>query len=292
MAVTGHWDLLIAFAGLSGVQRWQDGVFSGNLAWHGACAMPGNQAEDNMVKGERVHIVCLGYDANLVVAPLEQMGCDRIYAFTTIPENTEHGWRSVMVSEVINNLLRGHTIIESRLDLSTLYEQLETIVAKETHAGNSVFINVSSGTRVFTAAAALVSAKHEVELYYVHTKAYHVERDFAAGIERVEVLNHAITPPKDIVVDATLAFVLMPFSPDMDPIYEDVLIPVLRKLALRPVRADEIFNNRQIMDDIWDNIERSRVIIADLTGKNPNVFYETGIAHAPGQRGNPHHPDP
>ena len=75
----------------------------------------------------------------------------------------------------------------------------------------------------------------------------------------------------------------MPFSVDLEPIYEDVLVPLLQKLALRPVRADEIFDNRQIMDDIWENIERSRVVIADLTGKNPNVFYETGIAHALGK---------
>src|SRR4051795_6436107 len=35
-----------------------------------------------------------------------------------------------------------------------------------------------------------------------------------------------------------------------------------------------------IMDDIARSIQRARLINADLTGRNPNVFYEVGIAHA------------
>ena len=31
---------------------------------------------------------------------------------------------------------------------------------------------------------------------------------------------------------------------------------------------------------IWENILRADLIIADLTGRNPNVFYELGYAHA------------
>jgi hypothetical protein len=33
------------------------------------------------------------------------------------------------------------------------------------------------------------------------------------------------------------------------------------------------------MSDVYDSITRARVIIAELTGRNPNVFYELGIAH-------------
>jgi hypothetical protein len=35
--------------------------------------------------------------------------------------------------------------------------------------------------------------------------------------------------------------------------------------------------------DIWERINRARFLIADLTGQNPNVFYELGIAHALGK---------
>lgn len=32
------------------------------------------------------------------------------------------------------------------------------------------------------------------------------------------------------------------------------------------------------MDDVWKGICSSRVVIADITGNNPNVAYEIGIA--------------
>ncbi len=34
------------------------------------------------------------------------------------------------------------------------------------------------------------------------------------------------------------------------------------------------------MEQIWEQITKARVLLADLTGKNPNVFYELGLAHA------------
>ena len=37
------------------------------------------------------------------------------------------------------------------------------------------------------------------------------------------------------------------------------------------------------MGDVWTAICRSRIIIADCTGRNPNVFYEIGIAHTVGK---------
>jgi hypothetical protein len=37
------------------------------------------------------------------------------------------------------------------------------------------------------------------------------------------------------------------------------------------------------MDDIINLIWRARVVVADLSSKNPNVFYETGIAHTLGR---------
>ena len=38
-----------------------------------------------------------------------------------------------------------------------------------------------------------------------------------------------------------------------------------------------------ITRDIWEKINRARFLIADLTGQNPNVFYEVGLAHALGK---------
>jgi hypothetical protein len=48
-------------------------------------------------------------------------------------------------------------------------------------------------------------------------------------------------------------------------------------------RADDIWTNSEIMQDIFDLIFSSRLVIVDYTGRNPNVLYETGIAHTLGK---------
>ena len=38
------------------------------------------------------------------------------------------------------------------------------------------------------------------------------------------------------------------------------------------------------MKDVWSAIYYSEAVIADCTGRNPNVFYEIGIAHTLGRK--------
>jgi hypothetical protein len=78
-------------------------------------------------------------------------------------------------------------------------------------------------------------------------------------------------------------FVLMPFAPAMKPLYDDHISPVAARLGLSVARADDFFNITAIISDIWAAIASARVIVADCTGRNPNVFYEIGLAHAIGK---------
>jgi hypothetical protein len=78
-------------------------------------------------------------------------------------------------------------------------------------------------------------------------------------------------------------FVLMPFSEELRPVYEDHIKVVASQLGLTAVRADDFFAARSIVSDIWNAIYSSRIVIADCTGRNPNVFYEIGIAHTIGK---------
>jgi len=78
-------------------------------------------------------------------------------------------------------------------------------------------------------------------------------------------------------------FVLMPFSPDLEEIFKTHIKSVAHALGLKANRADDFFNADMVMNDIWKRICGSRVIIADCTNRNPNVFYEIGIAHTVGK---------
>jgi hypothetical protein len=83
--------------------------------------------------------------------------------------------------------------------------------------------------------------------------------------------------------DNSLGFVLMPFQDMFFLIYEEAILPALQAAGLRGLHAGEIFGNREIMEDIWQAICSAKFVIADVTGRNPNVFYELGIAHTLGK---------
>jgi hypothetical protein len=52
---------------------------------------------------------------------------------------------------------------------------------------------------------------------------------------------------------------------------------------LRCRRADDIWEAHAIIQDVVSLIDRSRIVVCDCTGRNPNVFYEAGIAHTLGR---------
>lgn len=83
-------------------------------------------------------------------------------------------------------------------------------------------------------------------------------------------------------IDARLAFVLMPFKHPFISYYEDIIKPAARAAGLETRKADEIYGTGPIIQDIWNSIWKATAIIADVTGKNPNVNYELGICHALG----------
>jgi len=90
--------------------------------------------------------------------------------------------------------------------------------------------------------------------------------------------------PNKYPVQENLIFVLMPFQETLDKVYKSTVKPAVEddlKLVCR--RADEIKGNNPIMNDIWKSICEARIVIADLTGFNPNVMYELGIAHTLGK---------
>jgi SIR2-like domain/Domain of unknown function (DUF4145) len=82
---------------------------------------------------------------------------------------------------------------------------------------------------------------------------------------------------------SNLCFVLMPFGEPFDTVYRKVVKPKIIEAGLTPLRADEMFTPGSIMEQIRSAIQQSRICIADLTGRNPNVLYELGIAQAIGK---------
>lgn len=91
----------------------------------------------------------------------------------------------------------------------------------------------------------------------------------------------AATSDKVVVADGTTCFVMQPFGGYLGGYYEAIFKPAIVQAGLTAVRADDdIFATGKIMDQVWRGIRQARVLVAELTSKNPNVFYELGLAHA------------
>lgn len=87
---------------------------------------------------------------------------------------------------------------------------------------------------------------------------------------------------KTVAISATdTCFVMQPFASPLGDYYNKIYDPAIRKAGLNPIRADQdIFGTGKIIDQIWNGINSAKVLIAELTKRNPNVFYELGLAHA------------
>ena len=83
-------------------------------------------------------------------------------------------------------------------------------------------------------------------------------------------------------IEPTLVSVMMPFDMAFSAVYEK-LKDITSGIGLHCRRADDIWENPSIIQDVVSLIDHSNVVICDCTGRNPNVFYEVGIAHTLGR---------
>ncbi len=83
--------------------------------------------------------------------------------------------------------------------------------------------------------------------------------------------------------ERSTCFVVMPFGEPFDSYYRQIISPAIVSNKLVVVRGDDINHPGPIMEQIWNEISVSRLCVAELTGHNPNVMYELGLAHALGK---------
>ena len=107
----------------------------------------------------------------------------------------------------------------------------------------------------------------------------------ADRVSAQEALFPSIAKPRFFHVEewplpiSTHVAVMMPFDSEYNDVYEAIR-SACRHHNLSAIRVDEIFGPHNVVDDIFKIIVQSKLVISDLTKRNPNVLYETGIAHA------------
>jgi len=77
---------------------------------------------------------------------------------------------------------------------------------------------------------------------------------------------------------------LMPFRGSRRAVYEKSIRPACEATGLSCMRADEFYGSKHVMAEIVSLIKKARIVVSDISELNPNVLYETGLAHALGKR--------
>ncbi len=117
--------------------------------------------------------------------------------------------------------------------------------------------------------------------------------DFAPKIQRVPYTSGTskefieIKPTfqiRKVSVEGDFIFTLIPFKSPFNEHFEEIIKPTVEKIGLNCYKADDITKpSSGIVEKIWNLIYYSRIVIADLTELNTNVFYELGVADAFGK---------
>lgn len=136
-------------------------------------------------------------------------------------------------------------------------------------------------------------------------RAYHIECDVRGSlitlrVDRVEVSTVTLPFPiprsqvgvwcRDyknisisdftVVTEAPRAFVVMQFSSPYNELYQEVVKPLCNEFGVEAKRADETYGPGLIIADVIRHIDEAKLVIAEISPANPNVYYEVGYAHA------------
>lgn len=83
-------------------------------------------------------------------------------------------------------------------------------------------------------------------------------------------------------VNEKLVAVMIPYKKEFDETFETIK-KSCALVGLECLKANDIWENSTFIQDVFELIYTSKIVIGDFTGKNPNVFYEIGIAHTLGK---------
>lgn len=76
------------------------------------------------------------------------------------------------------------------------------------------------------------------------------------------------------------AFVVMEFKSQFEELHQDVVKLICREFNLEATTAAEAYGPGLVIADIERQIDEAKLVIAEITPPNPNVYYEVGYARA------------
>ncbi|MFC0349456.1 hypothetical protein [Undibacterium danionis] len=115
--------------------------------------------------------------------------------------------------------------------------------------------------------------KYPGETHYISAKPAERKITFAPNVFQV---------PESQAVERDLVALMMPFDAGFNSVHEAIKRAGLAA-GFRCLRVDDIWEDSTVIQDIFSLIFRAHIVVVDFTGRNPNVMYETGVAHTLGK---------
>lgn len=172
--------------------------------------------------------------------------------------------RGVMPAAAVGYISQAR-IVGQNVSLEYHYDPLLPAVAGELLTNSGLQIGLTVFTRTHWAV-------HEFDLF----------RFLARHQRPPRRIPTAFTVQAPERIDRTLCAAMMPFSPQFSAVYTK-LQEIATSIGMECLRADDIWEANAVIQDVVGLIDRAAVVICDCTGRNPNVFYEIGLAHAFGR---------
>lgn len=146
----------------------------------------------------------------------------------------------------------------------------------EDYAGNALTIIkriAEQDENAFVIFEKHVAEKYPEESQFISAKPSERKITFAPNVFQV---------PGNAAIESDLVAVMMPFNAAFSTVHEGIR-RACSAAGYRCLRVDDIWEESTVIQDIFNLIFRAHVVVVDFTGKNPNVMYETGIAHTLGK---------
>lgn len=123
-----------------------------------------------------------------------------------------------------------------------------------------------------------------VVMKYVESKCQNSGEDISSEkkIGRKIVFSPNIFSIPEATIDPQLISVMMPFNSEYSVVYH-AISEAAYNAGFTCKRVDDIWNHSTVIQDVFSLIFQSFIVVCDFSGKNPNVFYEAGIAHTLGK---------
>lgn len=195
----------------------------------------------------------------------------------------------------VNNAPITKEIVKKTM-LINLGMEVEGFIELPITSFNNVFKNL---VRIFDENENYIGRKNPLLEYYQDesNKTYKDLKKCIKAVSKATIKSEKIDKSKSMLVEPmfkdrnikskpNMCFCILPFNKERIEIFDEVIKPDLRKdCNINAIKSGDMFNaNSDMIEDIWIKINEAAFIVADISDKNPNVFYELGICHTLGKK--------